>query len=32
MKYSKEERLDIGAKIYNNEMTKYEAVTDTVSV
>lgn len=25
MKYSKEERLDIGAKIYNSEMTKYEA-------
>ena len=25
MKYSKEERIDIGAKIYNNEITKYEA-------
>lgn len=25
MKYSKEERLDIGAKIYHNEITKYEA-------
>ena len=25
MKYSKEERLDIGAKIYNSEMTQYEA-------
>ena len=25
MKYSKEERLVIGEKIYNNEITKYEA-------
>jgi len=25
MKYSKEERLAIGKKIYNNEITKYEA-------
>lgn len=25
MKYSKEERLDIGKRIYNNEITKYEA-------
>lgn len=25
MKYSKEERLDIGKRIYNNEITKYDA-------
>lgn len=25
MKYTREERLDIGKKVYNNEMTKYEA-------
>lgn len=25
MKYTKEERLDIGGRIYNNELTKYEA-------
>lgn len=24
MKYSKEERLDIGKRIYDNEITKYE--------
>lgn len=25
MKYTKQEKLDIGRKIYNNEMTRYEA-------
>ena len=30
MKYTPEERLDIGRKIYHNELTRYEAATKNI--
>lgn len=32
MKYTKEQRLDIGRRIYDGEITKYEAAGSTASI